>query len=264
MKYTDEENSDLVRLNKFISHNTKYSRREADSLIEEGRVSLNNTVVTNMATKVSNDDTIEIDNKKIWHNPNKQYTVIVYNKQKGELVTKNDPRGRRTIFDSISKQYRHFTPIGRLDYNSEGVLLLTDSVDVVNKLMHSHLERTYKLKVNGSITDEVINAMERGMELTDATKGAHSHTEITSMTFEPFVGYQIQTNSSNYSKLKVKIAEGKNRELRRFFGHFDLDIVDLKRLDFGGISLNALPSGKHRYLSKEEYRNLRDFLGSSD
>ncbi len=264
MKYQEEESSDLVRLNKFISHNTKYSRREADSLIEDGRVSLNNTVVTNMATKVSNDDIIEIDNKKIWHNPNKQYTVIVYNKQKGELVTKNDPRGRRTIFDSISKQYRHFTPIGRLDYNSEGVLLLTDSVDVVNKLMHSSLERTYKLKVNGNITDEIINAMERGMELTDATKGAHSHTEITSMTFEPFVGYQIQTNNSNYSKLKVKIAEGKNRELRRFFGHFDLDIVDLKRLDFGGISLNALPSGKHRFLSKEEYRNLRDFLSSED
>ncbi len=264
MKYNNEENGELSRLNKFISHNTKYSRREADKLIEEGRVSLNNTVVTNMATKVSNDDIIEIDNKKIWHNPNKQYTVIVYNKQKGELVTKNDPRGRKTIFDSISKQYKHFTPIGRLDYNSEGVLLLTDSVDVVNKLMHSNLERTYKLKVNGNITDDIIDAMERGMELTDATKGAHSHTEITSMTFEPFVGYQIQTNNSNYSKLKVKIAEGKNRELRRFFGHFDLDIVDLKRLDFGGISLNALPSGKHRFLSKEEYRNLRDFLSSQD
>ena len=262
MRNNDQE--ELVRLNKFISHNSKYSRREADKLIEDGRVSLNNVIVTNMATKVSNDDIIEIDNKKIWHNPNKQFTVIVYNKNKGELVTKNDPRGRKTIFDSISKQFSHFTPIGRLDYASEGVLLLTDSVDVVNKLMHSNLERTYKLKVNGAITDEIIRSMESGMELTDATRGAHSHTQITSMTFEPFIGYQIQTNGQKFSKLKVKIAEGKNRELRRFFGHFDLDIVDLKRLDFGGISLNALPSGKHRFLSKDEYRNLKDFLYSSE
>jgi 23S rRNA pseudouridine2605 synthase len=262
MRHNDQE--ELVRLNKFISHNSKYSRREADKLIEDGRVALNNAIVTNMATKVTNNDIIEIDNKKIWHNPNKQFTVIVYNKKKGELVTKSDPRGRKTIFDSISKQYAHYTPIGRLDYNSEGVLLLTDSVDVVNKLMHSSLERTYKLKVNGPIGNDVIESMEKGMELTDATKGAHSHTEITSMTFEPFIGYQIQTNNQNFSKLKVKIAEGKNRELRRFFGHFDLEIVDLKRLDFGGISLNALPSGKHRFLSKDEYKNLKDFLYSSN
>jgi 23S rRNA pseudouridine2605 synthase len=260
---TQKNQEELVRLNKFISHNSKYSRREADKLIEEGRVSLNNTIVTNMATKVNNDDMIEIDNKKVFHNPNKQFTVIVYNKQKGELVTKNDPRGRKTIFDSISKQFNHYTPIGRLDYNSEGVLLLTDSVEIVNKLMHSSLERTYKLKVNGLITDDIIHSMENGMELTDATKGAHSHTQITSMKFEPFLGYQIQTNNSNFSKLKVKIAEGKNRELRRFFGYFDLDIVDLKRLDFGGISLNSLPSGKHRFLNKEEYRNLKDFIYSS-
>ena len=161
MKNNEE---DLIRLNKFISHNSKYSRREADKLIEQGRVSLNNIIVTNLATKVLEDDIIEIDNKKVWHNPNKQYTVLVYNKQKGELVTKHDPRGRKTIFDSISKQYSHYTPIGRLDYASEGVLLLTDSVDVVNKLMHSNLERTYKLKVNGAITDEIIKSMENGME----------------------------------------------------------------------------------------------------
>jgi 23S rRNA pseudouridine2605 synthase len=105
--------------------------------------------------------------------------------------------------------------------------------------------------------------MENGMELTDATRGAHSHTNITSMVFEPFIGYQIQTNTTNFSKLKVKIAEGKNRELRRFFGHYNLDIVDLKRLDFGGISLNSLPSGKHRFLSKDEYKNLKDFLYSN-
>jgi 23S rRNA pseudouridine2605 synthase len=255
-----KEQQEEVRLNKFISHNSKYSRREADKLIEEGRVALNNTIVTNLATKVRDGDKIEIDNKVIKHDPKKPYTVIVYNKQKGELVTKKDPQGRRTIFDSLDHKFKHFIPVGRLDFQSEGVILLTDSVDIANKLMHSNLERVYKLKVNGPITDEIVEAMETGMELADATKGAHSHTDIISMSFKPFIGYKVQTVGQNFSKLKVVIDEGKNRELRRFFGYFDLEILDLKRLDFGGVTLNALPTGKTRYLTKEEYRNLRDFL----
>jgi 23S rRNA pseudouridine2605 synthase len=249
-----------IRLNKFISHNSKYSRREADQLIQEGRVALNNIIVTNFATKVTEDDKIEIDNKVIKHNPKKLYTVIVYNKQKGELVTKKDPQGRKTIFDSLDHKFKHFIPIGRLDFQSEGVILLADNVDIANKLMHSKLERVYKLKINGPITDEIVEAMQTGMELSDATKGAHSHTNIISMSFKPFLGYKIQTVGHNFSKLKVVIDEGKNRELRRFFGYFDLEILDLKRLDFGGVSLNSLPSGKTRYLTKEEYRNLREFL----
>lgn len=260
MKNLDEE----VRLNKFISHNTKYSRREADKLIEEGRVVLNNVIVTNLATKVTADDKVEVDDKVVRFNPRKEYTVIVYNKQKGELVTKKDPQGRRTIFDSLDKKFHHFIPVGRLDFQSEGVLLLTDSVDIANQLMHSQLERMYKLKVNGAITEDIVNAMDNGMELTDATKGAHEYTDIRSMTFKPFIGYQIQTIGQNFSKLKVAISEGKNRELRRFFGHFDLDILDLKRLDFGGITLNALPSGKTRYLTREEYKNLRAFLAQEE
>ena len=253
-----------IRLNKFISHNSKYSRREADKMIEEGRVCLNNKIVTSMATKVTIEDMVEIDNKEVYFNPNKQYTVIVYNKQRKELVTKNDPRDRKIIFDSIDKQYKHFTPIGRLDYNSEGVLLLTDDINIANKLMTSNLERTYKIKVNGKITQDIVNAMENGMELSDATKGAHSHTEIINMKFESFIAYKILTNNLKFSKLKVKIDGGKNRELRRFFGYFDLDVVDLKRLDFGGISLNSLPSGKHRFLSKEEYNNLKNFMSSEN
>ena len=80
------------------------------------------------------------------------------------------------------------------------------------------------------------------------------------MRFAPFIGYQIQKNDKNYSKLKVAISEGQNRELRRFFGHFGTDVLDLKRIEFGGISLNNLPTGKSRFLSREEYRNLRAYI----
>eukprot|EP01156_Anaeramoeba_ignava_P011055 Anaeramoba_ignava/a481800_10.p2 GENE.a481800_10~~a481800_10.p2 ORF type:complete len:268 (+),score=37.62 a481800_10:1685-2488(+) len=260
----DETQSQETRLNKFISHNSNYSRREADKLIEEGKVTINNKPVKNLATKVAANDVVRIGKKLIKEDKNKMYTVIMYNKPKGELVTKNDPQGRKVIYDTLDKKYKHFLPIGRLDYASEGLILLTDSVEVANKLMHSNLERIYKLKVNGEIQPKVEEAMIHGLELEDARVGGHEKSKIISMNFEPFIAYQIISNNKNFSKLKVAISEGKNRELRRFFGHFGLEILDLKRFEFGGISLNNLPTGKSRYLTKDEYKDLRLFLNSND
>lgn len=253
-----------TRLNKFISHNSKYSRREADAIIAEGRVKVNKKTITDLSTKVKETDIVAIDNKPIKYEKNRMYTVIVYNKPKGELVTKNDPQGRKIIFDTLGAKYKHFLPIGRLDYSSEGVLLLTDSVDVANTLMHSDLQRVYKIKLSGKLTKQVEDAMLSGLELEDATKGARKDSKIKSMRFAPFLGYKIDSVNDNFSKLKVSINEGKNRELRRFFAHFGLDVLDLKRVEYGGINLNNLPTGKSRYLSKEEYKNLRDFLSTKD
>lgn len=254
-----KENSNTTRLNKFISHNSSYSRREADKLIEEGRVTVDGTVVVNLATQVTNENRVAIDKKPVKHEENKMYTVIVYNKPKGELVTKKDPQGRRIIFDTLGGKYKNFMPIGRLDYASEGVLLLTDSVDVYNALVHSNLERIYKIKVNGMITKPCEDAMAQGLELEDATSGARNDSRIKSMSFKKFNGYQIQSKNENFSKLKVSISEGQNRELRRFFAHFGLDVMDLKRLEFGGVSLNNLPTGKSRFFTRKEYQNLKDY-----
>ncbi|MFY4782825.1 pseudouridine synthase [Aliarcobacter butzleri] len=260
----EEPKFELIRLNKFLSHNSNYSRREADKLIEEGKIRVNNKVVTDLATKVKSTDKVEIGKKLIKEEKNKLYTVIVYNKPKGEIVSKKDPQGRKTIYDSLEHKYKHFLSVGRLDYSSEGLLLLSDSVDIVNTLMHSDLERVYKIKLNGLITPAVEQAMQSGITIEDATSGAYKGTKIKSMSFAPFLAYDIQTNGTKYSKIKVVINEGKNRELRRFFAHFNLDVLDLKRLEYGGISLNNLPTGKSRYLTKEEYKNLRIFMNEDD
>jgi 23S rRNA pseudouridine2605 synthase len=260
----NEQEIQTVRLNKFISHNSKYSRREADTLISEGRVKVNKKTITDLSTQVIDSDIVAIDNKPVKFEKNKMYTVLIYNKPKGELVTKNDPQGRRIIFDTLGSKYKHFLPIGRLDYSSEGVLLLTDSVDVANGLMHSDLQRVYKIKLNGPINKQVEDAMLHGLELEDATKGARKDSKIKSMNFAPFLGYKIDSVKDNFSKLKVAITEGKNRELRRFFAHFGLDVMDLKRVEYGGISLNNLPTGKSRYLTREEYKNLKDYLSTKD
>ena len=102
--------------------------------------------------------------------------------------------------------------------------------------------------------------MQNGLIAQDATKGAHPKSEITSMEFKPFLAYKILGSSGGYTKLKVIINEGKNRELRRFFGYFDLEVMDLKRVSFGRVDLGMLKSGKWRYLSTQEYDDLRDFL----
>ena len=140
------------------------------------------------------------------------------------------------------------------------MILLTDDPKIADALMHSNLERVYKVKIQGQITPAMINAMQNGLLAEDATKGAYEKTTIKEMEFAPFLGFQVQTNTPKFSKLKVAITEGKNRELRRFFAYFDTKVMDLKRVSFGGINLNNLPSGKVRFLEKNEYEDLRLFM----
>jgi len=249
----------MMRLNKFIAHYSTYSRREADKVIQDGYVYVDGDLEDNPATQVDERHVkVVVSGKKVM--PSDQFTVIVYNKPKGELVTKNDPRGRRIIYDSLDNKYKHFIPVGRLDYATEGLLLLTDASRVANLLMTSSLERVYKVKVKGPITEAMEMGMKQGLDLDDASAGGHELSNVTSMHFAPFFAYQIIKNKGDYSTLKIAIGEGHNREVRRFFAHFDAEVVDLKRLSFGGIELNNLPTGKSRFLDRSEYVHLREYL----
>lgn len=247
-----------MRINKFISHNTNYSRREADELIKQGKVTLNNRVVSDMSVSVGEDDKVKINGRFV--KLKKDFTMIVYHKQKGELVTKKDDRGRKTIYDNLPHGFSKFVSIGRLDYASEGLLLLTDAPAIATALMNSDIEREYYLKVKGEITEEVKTAMREGFFAADASKGAHTKSKIISMQFAPFVAFDIFGSSGGYTKLRVMINEGKNRELRRFFGYFDLEVMDLKRVSFGRVELGTLKEGEWRYFANNEYEDLRDFL----
>lgn len=249
-----------MRLNQFISHNAKYSRREADQLIEQGRVNIEKTKATTKSVLLDG-QRVFIDGKYIKPKQEELYTVIVYHKPKGELVSKKDDRGRRVIYDSLGSKYAHFVPIGRLDFASEGVLLLTDNKKVAQSLMESDLEREYIIKINGKITDEIIVAMKEGIDIEDASSGGHQKSKIEKMSFAPFPKFEIGKNDIHFSKLKVSITEGKNRELRRFFGYFKRDVLDLRRIRYGWINLNALPVGKIRFLNKDEYKHLHHFMG---
>lgn len=254
-------NKTSMRINQFIAHHSKYSRREADRLILEGRVNIARTKAQS-GDKVGPNARVFIDNKEliIRHKPS---TFIVYHKPKGQLVSKKDSLGRELIFDGLDSKFAHFTPVGRLDFSSEGLLILGDDKKIVSSLESSTLLRTYILKISKNITNAMTQAMKNGIHLEDATKGAHALSTIKSMTFSPFASYEIIKSSRNYSRIKVSIYEGQNRELRRFFAHFGADVLDLRRISFGFVSLNSLPVGKWRYFTRQEYKNLHAFLKSS-
>ena len=247
-----------MRLNKYIAHNTKYSRREADALIEAGEVTLNKKPLKEFGYEVQEDDRIFVKGKAI--KVTNELTIIVYNKPKGVLVTKKDDRGRATIYHKLPGKYRHFTPVGRLDYASEGLLLLTDDVEVATALMESGLDRTYNLKIDKPVTTEMMDAMKEGLVLDDARAGAHEKSKIYAMEFAPFAHFEVRSEGKNFTKLRVTITEGKNRELRRFFAHFEAKVLDLKRVAFGGIELNNLPENKTRYFTRREYDDVHKFM----
>ncbi|MDR2034145.1 MAG: rRNA pseudouridine synthase [Helicobacteraceae bacterium] len=254
--------NDLIRINKAIAQRGGYSRREADRLISEGRVAIGLQKVTDLATKVGEDEELFIDGKRL-DRKNERYTIIVYNKPKGELVTRFDPQGRKTIFDGLPDRFSRFIAIGRLDYASEGLLLLTDSAEIADKLMRGDLERVYNVKIDGFITNAIQKAMQEGLKL-DGLEGAHPLNDEKISYLAPFAKWRIEKNRANYSRLKIALTEGKNREIRRFFAHFERKALDLKRVSFGEISLNSLPVGEWRFCSKEEYRFIRQSTASKE
>ncbi|MEA3417857.1 MAG: pseudouridine synthase [Campylobacterota bacterium] len=247
-----------MRLNKYISHNSRYSRRDADRLIEEGEVTVNRKMMKDFGYDVDPKDHIAVKGRPVKQQT--ELTVIVYNKPKGVLVTKKDDRGRATIYHKLPGKFRHFVPVGRLDYASEGLLILTDSPTVAEVLMRSSLPRTYNLKLDKPLTEEMVTAMKEGLMLHDARAGAHSRSKITSMEFAPFDHFELRSEGKHFTKLRVTISEGKNRELRRFFAHFDAQVLDLKRVAFGDIGLNNLPTNKTRFYTRREYDDLHKFL----
>lgn len=247
-----------MRINQWISHNTNFSRREADCLIKDSKVTIERKIAL-LSDKVTK-ERVFINGKEIKPKDENKYTIVVYNKPKGELVSRIDDRGRKIIYDTLESKFKHFIPIGRLDFASCGLLLLTDSPKICEILMKSNLTRVYNIKLNKAIQANIIKAMQEGITLEDARAGGHKNSKITSMSFKAFDFFEIIKETKDYTKIKIGISEGKNRELRRFFAFFGIDILDLKRVSYGFVSLDSLPSGKSRYLSRKDYNKLHNFL----
>lgn len=232
---------DLVRLNRFIANSGICSRREADELISQGLVKVNGQIVTELGTKVKPTDVVKVEDRKV--TPEKPIYILL-NKPKGYITSTSDPEGRQTVLDLIDLPGKErIYPVGRLDRNTTGVLLLTNDGELSQKLMHPSFEikKIYRATLDKRPTKEHMLAWVEGVELEDGW-----------MTFEQ-IGW-VEEGEENV--LGVEIKSGRNRIVRRMFEHFGYDVVSLDRVMLGEFDKLKLGRSKWRFLSEKEMRYI--------
>ena len=237
------------RLQKVMAEAGIASRRACEKIITEGRVRVNGRIVTELGTRVRKGrDRIEVDNQLITAEPLK---VIVLNKPRGVVSTANDPEGRETVVDLVKDAGGRLFPVGRLDYNTSGALLLTNDGDLAHALTPPKFgaETTNHMKVDGRVTEEVLEQWRTGVTLDD-----FSRTRPAKEVF-------IAESTDGFTWLQITIREGKNRQSRRMAEATGLRVSKLKRIAFAGITIEKLPIGTWRHLSEQEmYRLKRDYI----
>jgi pseudouridine synthase len=234
----------MERLQKFLASAGVCSRRAAERLIEAGRVSVNGHVVQQLGTKVEpSHDAVTVDGKPVGARPRKQVYVAL-NKPRGYVTTLADPEGRPTVADLIRNVPGRVFPVGRLDFHSEGLLLLTNDGDLARDLMHpgSGVDKTYAVKVRGRPEDVSLRRLSRGIKLD-------GRTTIPSKL-------RLVRPADN-SWLEVTVSEGRKHVVRRMLQAVGHPVLKLRRIRFDGIRLGGLAAGQWRHLSPTEIARLR-------
>jgi 23S rRNA pseudouridine2605 synthase len=225
------------RIAKLIAHSGAYSRRDAEKLIYEGKVEVDGQILTSPAILVDGSEKIVINGKKI--NTNFHTKIWLLNKPKGFISTSKDPQGRKTIFDLLPKNINHIMPIGRLDLNTEGLLLFTNDGNLSRYMEHpdNKIIRKYKIKVRGTVAEDLIANLRENITISRV-----QYNIITA---------NIISYSQSNTWLSIEISEGKNREIRNICEHFRLQINRLIRTNFGPFELNNIQKGEFIELPKK-------------
>ena len=233
-----------MRINKYLASTGLASRRKCEEYILAGRVQINGKVCENLAYDVAEKDKVFVDGKLIV--PVADFTYLMMHKPKGYLTTVSDDRDRKTVMDLLPSEFKHLMPVGRLDYNSEGLLLFTNDGTVAQHVMRPQREvvKTYQVKVEGEVSQADANEMQKGVELIDGTKFKKCVVKIVEV-------------KERKTKLEVQITEGKNREIRKIFDKFGYNVIFLKRVAIGTIKLGGLTRGTCRLLRSSEIMYLK-------
>ena len=235
----------MVRLQKYLASCGLASRRGAEEIIKQGRVTVNGEKVTQMGVQIDEDfDEVAVDQKPVRLENKKMY--IMLNKPVGFVTTVSDDKGRPTVMDLVSDISVRIYPVGRLDYDTEGLLLLTNDGDLTYKLTHpkNNISKTYVAEVTGSINMDTLTRLRRGVEI-DGVKTSPAQIEVIGAT-------QLGT------KLEITIHEGRNRQVRKMFEACGCIVKRLERTKEAGLNLGHLPRGKWRKLSESEVNMLRN------
>ena len=233
----------MERLQKVIAQSGVASRRKAEELMKQERVTVDGEVITEMGYQVKQGAKIMVDGQPIVRE-NKVYYVM--NKPKKTLCTLNDEHQRTTVVDLVDIKERVF-PVGRLDYDTTGVLILTNDGEFANEIIHPryHIPKTYELIINGILKTPEIKQLEAGIEL-DGVKTLPSKVWVTNKDFD-----------KNQTSLELTIMEGRNRQVKRMMEHFGYEVRKLNRKSLGFLYVNDLRPGEYRLLKPFEVKQLR-------
>lgn len=235
----------MERLQKVLAQAGVGSRRKCEEIIQAGRVEVNGERVTELGVKVSPTDIIAVDGRAI---KTESKVYLAFHKPKGVITSANDPEGRRTVMDYIKDVSERLYPVGRLDYDTEGLLILTNDGEFANRLTHPkfHVPKTYHATVNGVPHGSLLEKLARGVMLDDG------------ITAPAEVDYYDIGDDQKQSVISITIREGRNRQVRRMFDSINFPVVRLRRVQFGPLFLQGLPRGKSRPLTAKEIEDLMD------
>lgn len=237
----DEYLREEIRLNKYIAHAGLCSRREADEYIEQGKVRVNGTVVTELGTKVKSTDNVVVEKQKLSLEP---FVYILLNKGRDTISTTDDEKDRNTVVDAIEGATGHRVyPVGRLDRNTMGLLILTNDGDLAHRLMHPSykVKKTYEVTSSRKLSDTELEQLRAGVTLED---GPIQPTNVQRDPVDPYV-------------ISVTVFEGRNHLIRRMIGHLGADVTKLIRTRYAGLTEKNTRVGRWRFLKQKEINDLR-------
>jgi 23S rRNA pseudouridine2605 synthase len=235
---------DEIRINKYIAHAGLCSRREADEYVEAGKVYVNGEQVKEPGVKVKPSDKVVVDGQRLMLEP---FVYILLNKGKDTISTTSDEKDRNTVLDAVEDAtgYRVY-PVGRLDRNTMGLLVLTNDGDLAHRLMHPSykVKKTYEATVNRILSDEELHRMQTGIELDDG----------------PVKPVKVKRDALRPDSIEISVFEGRNHLIRRMISYFGADVVRLKRTRYAGLTDNDTRVGRWRYLRQKEINDLRKLV----
>ncbi len=234
-----------VRLNKYIASSGLCSRRKADELIEAGKVNVNGKTVTELGYLVQSKDKVFVDKKMVRPVKHEYYKFF---KPAGYITTADDEKGRKTIYDLLPENLYHLKPVGRLDKDSTGLLILTNDGELINQLTHPSVKvpKVYLVSVNARVHKHELEQMALGLEIE---KGKMAYADITVLE---------QDNSS--TTMKITLFQGLNRQIRKMFEHFGYEVKSLKRIQHATVSIEGLKRGEFKPIKPQAIKELKNFL----
>ncbi|NMA94065.1 MAG: rRNA pseudouridine synthase [Clostridiales bacterium] len=233
-----------MRLNKYIASCGICSRRKADELVKAGNVKINGAVVLTPGTEVAEGDLVVVNGRQV-KLPSK-FLYYALNKPCGFVTTMSDEKGRPTVASLLADAPARVFPVGRLDMNTSGLLLMTNDGEIANKLSHpsSEISKTYLAEIGGSIKKEKLAALQNGVDIGDKNPTAPAEVELL-------------RQKGSVSLIKISIREGRNRQIRRMFKALGLNVLSLQRVAVGEIQLGHLLEGSYRKLNRKEIEYLK-------